>query len=123
MKHEYKNIISFVWSTNIERSLRFYTEILGFKKGFAADDWIELAIPGLRTGYIALNRWTLDKPIATNDFITLGVGSLEEFKRHLTASNVQLKGDTTEFYEEGIKMLKFYDPDGNTRTAAEIEPI
>ena len=123
MKHEYKNIISFVWSTNIERSLRFYTEILGFKKGFAADDWIELAIPGLRTGYIALNRWTLHKPLATNDFITLAGGSLEEFKRHLTASNVQLKGDTTEFYEEGIKMLKFYDPDGNTLTAAEVEPI
>jgi catechol 2,3-dioxygenase-like lactoylglutathione lyase family enzyme len=123
MKHEYKNIISFVWSTNIERSLRFYTEILGFNKGFASDDWIELAIPGLRTGYLALNRWTLDKPIAKNDFITLGVEDLDAFKKHLTASSVQFKGDTTEFYEEGIKMLKFYDPDGNTLTAAEVEPI
>lgn len=123
MKHEYKNIISFVWSTNIQRSLRFYTEILGFKKGFASDDWIELSIPGLHTGYLALNRWTLDKPIATNDFVTLGVDNLDEFIKHLQAGNVQFKGSTTEFYEEGIKMIKFFDPDGNTLTASEVESI
>ncbi len=123
MKHQYKNIISFVWSTNIERSFKFYTEILGFKKGYGSDDWIELSIPGLHTGYLALNRWSLDKPIATNDFVTLGVDNLEEFKKHLIAHNVQLKGDTREFYEEGIKMLKFFDPDGNTLTASEVESI
>jgi len=123
MKHQYRNIISFVWSTDLNRSLRFYTEILGFQRGFSSDDWIELAIPGLHTGYLALNHWALDKPLPTNNFVTLGVDNIDELKKHLTANNVQMKGDLTEFYEEGIKMLKFFDPDGNTITVAEVESI
>ena len=123
MKHCYRNIISFVWSSDFNRSLRFYTEILGFQRGFYTEDWIELAIPGLHTGYLALNRWALDKALPTNNFVTLGVDDIESFKMHLVANNVQMKGDITEFYEEGIKMLKFFDPDGNTLTAAEVEEI
>ena len=123
MKHQYRNIISFVWASNVDRSIKFYTEILGFQRGGGSDDWIELAIPGLHTGYLALNNWALDKPLPTNNFVTLGVDNVEEFKKHLVTNNVQLKGDVTEFYEEGIKMIKFFDPDGNTLTAAEVEKI
>ncbi len=121
MKQQYKNIITFVWSSDFEKSLEFYTGILGFRQGLSSDNWIELAVPGLNSVYFALNRWTLDTPVPANDFITLGVEDLDKFRKFLAGKDVKLKSET-EFYEEGIKMLKFFDPDGNTITAAEVTP-
>ncbi len=103
----------------MERSQRFYIDILGFQQGSTSDSWIELAVPGLHTVYFALNKWTLDSPAPQNNFLTLGVGNIDEFRKHLTGAGVKLKGES-EFYEEGIKLLKFLDPDGNTITAAEV---
>lgn len=117
---QYKNIITFVWSKDMEKSLSFYTEILGFQQGATSDNWIELAVPGMHSAYFALNKWTREEPVPVNNFITLGVENLDNFKKHLIAENVKMKGET-EFYEEGVRLLKFLDPDGNTITAAEVE--
>ena len=118
---KYKNIISFVWSTNMEKSLRFYRDILGLHNVFESQGWIELAVPGLDTGYVALNRWAKTEPPPKNEFITLGVEDLESFKTHLLSNDVELRGDIMQFYEEGVRMLKFFDPDKNIITAAEIQ--
>jgi catechol 2,3-dioxygenase-like lactoylglutathione lyase family enzyme len=121
MDQTYNNIISFVWSKNIKRALRFYEEILGCKKAYESQGWIELSIPGLKTGYIAVNRWAKKEDPPVNQFITLGVNNLDDFKSYLLSKDVEMYKDTFEFYEEGIKMFKFYDPDGNILTAAEVE--
>ncbi len=121
MELKYRNIISFVWSKDIGRSLTFYTVILGCRVVFQSQNWVELAVPGLSTGYLAINLDSSDQPIRKNEFITLGVDNLDLFTAHLAASKVKLKGEVMEFYEEGIRMLKFYDPDDNIITAAEVE--
>lgn len=121
MDQTYNNIISFVWSKNIKRALQFYEEILGCKKAYESQGWIELSIPGLKTGYIAVNRWAKKEDPPVNQFITLGVNNLDDFKSYLLSKDVEMYKDTFEFYEEGIKMFKFYDPDGNILTAAEVE--
>ena len=115
----YRNIISFVWTKNIDSSKKFYTEVLGCKVAFESQNWVELSVPGLKTGYLALNLDTTDKPCRTNEFITLGVDNLDQFAAHLKEHKVKVRGDVMEFYEEGIRMLKFYDPDENIITAAE----
>ena len=121
MERTYKNIISFVWSKNIDRSIRFYTQVLGFTVAFQSQNWIELAVPGVSNGYLAVNLDTTDKPCRTNEYITLGVENLDDFGEHLKKQDVKFRGEGMEFYEEGIRMLKFYDPDGNIITAAETE--
>lgn len=117
----YKNIISFVWTKDVDRALHFYCDILGFTKAFESEGWIELSIPGLKTGYMALNRWVKNEPPPKNSFVTFGVDDLPSFKEHLVAHNVEFRGDVTHFFDEGMMMLKFYDPDGNVLTAAEVE--
>ena len=119
MELKYRNIISFVWSKNIERSTKFYTEVLGCIVVFESQNWVELSVPGLTTGYLAINLDTTNKPLRTNEFITLGVEDLDRFTAHLEEHKVKVRGDVMEFYEEGIRMLKFYDPDENIITAAE----
>jgi catechol 2,3-dioxygenase-like lactoylglutathione lyase family enzyme len=121
MNQTYNNIISFVWSKDVKKSLQFYEEILGFKKAYESQGWIELSIPGLKTGYIAINRWAKKENPPVNQFITLGVDDLAGFKTYLEGKKVEMYKETFEFYEEGIKMFKFYDPDGNILTAAEVE--
>jgi catechol 2,3-dioxygenase-like lactoylglutathione lyase family enzyme len=121
MELEYKNIISFVWSKNIDASVRFYCDILGFKKAYESGGWVEMSIPGLGTGYMALNLWSRSEELPKNQFITLGVDNLEKLLAHLKANGVEVRDDLIEFYDEGIRMMKFFDPDGNTITAAEIQ--
>ena len=116
----YKNTISFVWVNDMERAKDFYTKVLGFTEAFGSRGWIELAIPGVHNGYVALNQWGRDEPAPKNQFITLGVQDLREFINRLKGHNVEFKGDITDFYEEGIRMIKFFDLDENVITAAEV---
>jgi catechol 2,3-dioxygenase-like lactoylglutathione lyase family enzyme len=120
MQATYKNIISFLWTTDTARSLAFYTNVLGLRKVFEADGWVELAIPGTSNAYLALNRWTQDDRAPRNDFLTFGVEGLDTFKRALEDAGVRLKGGIIELEEQGLRMLKFYDPEGNVITLAEV---
>lgn len=57
MKQIYKNILTFVWTSNIEKSKTFYTDVLGLNVIFESDGWVELSIPGTQNAFLALNRW------------------------------------------------------------------
>lgn len=120
MQPTYKNIISFVWSSDLARALAFYSNVLGLKKVFESDGWVELSIPGTRNAFLAINRWTQDDRAPRNDFLTLGVDDLDAFKDALEAASVRLKGGIIEMEEPGLRMLKFYDPEGNVITLAEV---
>ena len=120
MTPNYKNIISFVWAERYDKALAFYTNVLGFKKVFESDGWAELAVPGTKNAYLAVNRWNRDGRPPSNDFVTLGVEGMNDYKELLLAKDVRIKDDI-ELAEQGLRMLKFLDPEGNTITLAEVQ--
>ncbi len=121
MRSHYKNMITFVWVRDLERALAFYNGVLGLDRVFEADGWCEIALPGTRNAFLALNRWTRQGDPPLNTFITFGVDALDDFREHLRAHGVETKGDMVELHEHGLRMLKLYDPDGNVLTLAEVE--
>ena len=88
-----------------------------------SEGWAEFIVPGLKDSYVALNRWALDTPQPKNEFLTLRVLDLGEFKSYLESKNVRTRGEVDEFLDEnqGLRMFKFYDSEGNTLTAAQID--
>ena len=123
MKPQYDHAISFMWVKNWDRAVHFYGDILGLTKAYESEGWAEFSVPGTRDSYIALNRWAKDEPHPTNHFITLRLKNLDEFRTYLKEKNVFLRGDVQEFLDEnqGLRMFKFEDPEGNVLTAASIE--
>lgn len=121
MKQKYKNILTFVWTSNMEKTRAFYTGVLGFSVIFESEGWIELSIPGTQNAFMALNRWVKKDRHPLNEYITLSVGNINDFKETLASKLVPLKGDIREFPEQGLRILKFFDPAGNVLTAAEVE--
>lgn len=121
MRSHYQNMITFVWVRDLQRALSFYQGVLGMDRVFEAAGWCELALPGTRNAFLALNHWTRDGEPPHNGFVTFGVDALDDFREHLRKSGVELKGDVIELHEHGLRMLKFYDPDGNVLTLAEVE--
>ncbi len=121
MQPRYKNIIAFLWAEDFAKAITFYTDVLGLKKVYESDGWCELSIPGTRNAYLAVNRWTRDGKAPRNDFVTFGIEGIEDFQGHLVANNVRFKGEMIELDQQGLKMLKFYDPEGNVITLAEVQ--
>lgn len=120
MNMNYKHAIVFIWSRDIRKTLSFYENILGFKKAFESDGWIEMAVPGVTNAYIAINEWKKQGTYPVNEFLTFGVEDLKAFKARLVAKEVSLYGDVVEFAEQDMKMLKFYDHDKNIITVSEV---
>lgn len=121
MKENYQHLITFVWVGDLKRAKDFYTNTLGLTVIFESQGWVELSIPGIPKACLALNQWGKSPKIPTNEFITLGVENLKEFHAKLTKDDVHFKGDLLDFPEEGLKMFKFFDPDGNVLTAAQAD--
>ncbi|MDD5306560.1 MAG: VOC family protein [Deltaproteobacteria bacterium] len=123
MKATYKGMLAFVWVTDMEKALRFYLDVLGFSRVYENAGWIELAAPGIKTAYLALNRWGQRTKPPKNEFVTLRVDDLEAFHVHLIEHGVRMKGGIEEYVDEGqgMRMFKFYDPDDNILTASAVE--
>jgi len=123
MKPQYDHAISFIWVKDWDKTLHFYTEVLGMTKVYDSEGWAELSVPGVKDSYIALNRWVRNEGQPKNEFITLRMKNLDEFRKYLKSKNVYLAGDMMEFLDEGqgLRMFKFEDPEGNVLTAAQID--
>lgn len=121
MEMKYTHAISFLWVKDWQRAIDFYKDVLGLKKVYESDGWAEFSIPGIKDTYIALNKWGQEGNPPTDTFITLGVNDLSQFKGQLESKSVKLKGDIVTFEGEnqGMRMLKFFDSEGNVLTAAE----
>ncbi len=120
MQPRYKNIISFLWAEDFAKTIAFYTDVLGLEKVYESDGWAELSIPGTRNAYLGVNRWTRDGKAPRNEFVTLGVEGIEEYQELLVSKNVRFEGELIELDQQGLKMLKFYDPESNVITLAEV---
>ena len=121
MKPVYKNVISFLWVKNTKAALEFYADILGCKIVFESDGWAELSVPGAPNTFFALNKWAGEGDHPYNNFLTLGIDNIDEFRKFLESHRVHLVGETREFADQGMRMFKFKDPDGNTLTVSEVE--
>lgn len=123
MKTNYKNLITFVWVRDLERSVKFYADVLGCTRAYESEGWLELSVPGVKNSYLALNLWTSDDELPKNGFVTFGVDDLDAYRDHLIAAKVHMHGEIKLFMDEGqgMRMFKFTDPDGNILTASSIE--
>jgi catechol 2,3-dioxygenase-like lactoylglutathione lyase family enzyme len=121
MKPVYKNVISFLWVKNTKVSLEFYADILGCKIVYESDGWAELSVPGAPNTFFALNQWANEGEHPCNNFMTLGIDDIVGFKKFLESHHVNITGEIREFPEQGMRMFKFQDPDGNILTVSEVE--
>jgi catechol 2,3-dioxygenase-like lactoylglutathione lyase family enzyme len=123
MKPSYDHALSFLWVKDWDRAQRFYLEVLGFRKEYESEGWLELAVPGVKDSFVALNRFSAGGDLPRNEFITLRVPDLDAFRAYLTGRGVTFKGEIKEFRDEnqGMRMFKFLDPDGNVLTASQID--
>lgn len=104
--------------TDLDRSIAWYQTVLGFSLLYRVDDigWCELstAVPGVNVG-LSQNQTVSHGGGATNVW---GVKDIVAAKQHLDAHGVKRDGDI-QHIPNLVKLLTFYDPDGNAMMLAE----
>ncbi len=98
--------------TDIDRSIAWYQDVLGFKLLYKMDDmgWCELAteIPGVNVG---LQR-SESPSLMGSSTLTFGVKDIEVARSRVAAKGGRLEGPTEEVAGM-VKLARFLDPDGN----------
>lgn len=104
--------------TDLDRSIAWYQSILGFSLLYRADDigWCELStgVPGVNVG-LSQNESVSQGGGATNVW---GVKDIVAAKQHLDEHNVRQDGDI-QHIPGLVKLITFYDPDGNAMMLSE----
>jgi predicted enzyme related to lactoylglutathione lyase len=104
--------------TNLDAASDWYQKVLGFTFLYRVDEigWCELAtgVPGVNVG-LSQNESVAQGGGATNVF---GVKDIAAAKAHLDAHGVRQDGDI-QHVEGMVKLITFYDPDGNAMMLSE----
>ncbi|MBL8341472.1 MAG: VOC family protein [Rubrivivax sp.] len=104
--------------TNLDASIDWYRKVLGFELLYRVDKigWCELstAVPGVSVG-LSQNEKVAQGGGATNVW---GVKDIDEAKAHLDTLGVKQDGGI-QHIPEMVKLLTFYDPDGNAMMFAQ----
>jgi catechol 2,3-dioxygenase-like lactoylglutathione lyase family enzyme len=104
--------------TDLDRSIEWYQNILGFTLLYRVDEiaWCELStgVPGVNVG-LSQNQEVKQGGGATNVW---GVADILAAKAHLDAHGVRQDGDI-QHIPDMVKLLTFYDPDGNAMMLSE----
>lgn len=104
--------------TNLDRSIAWYEKVLGFKLLHRVDEigWCELStsVPGVLVG-LSQNEHVATGGNATNVW---SVEDITQAKAHLDRHGVKQDGEIQEV-PEIVKLLTFYDPDGNVMMFAQ----
>jgi predicted enzyme related to lactoylglutathione lyase len=104
--------------TNLDRAIDWYQSVLGFTLMYRVDEigWCELstAIPGVSVG-LSQNESVAQGGGATNVW---GVADILTAKAHLDAHGVRQDGEI-QHIPGLVKLLTFYDPDGNAMMLSE----
>lgn len=98
--------------TDLERSKKWYQEVLGFKFLYQVDEigWCELATPVARVN-VGLSQ--VEKAGGEgNAILTFGVKDVDVTRSKLEAKDVRFDG-ATQTIEGMVKLATFYDPDEN----------
>ena len=103
---------------DLDRSIAWYQDVLGFKLLYRADEigWCELStdVPGVNVG-LSQNEHVPQGGGATNVW---GVADIDAAKAHLDVKGVRQDGDI-QHVPEMVKLITFYDPDGNAMMLSE----
>jgi len=98
--------------SNLQTSINWYEEILGFKLQYRMDDigWCELSspVPDVNVGLSVV-----EKPNPGGATPTFGVNDINAAKTALEAKGVRIDGDVVTI-EKMVSLLTFYDPDDNS---------
>ena len=111
-----------VYVTNMDRSVRFYTETLGLKLAYRfGDHWASVKLgKGLTIG---LHPTTVAAPAGSNKSgMSIGLeltGSIEEAMKALESRGVRFHGVADE--GKAGKFAHFEDPDGNSLYLAQLD--
>ena len=96
--------------TNLKRSIRFYSEVLGLKQGNTiGEEWAEIDAPNLRIGLHPTQEKLNTSLIKNSMSIGLRVDDLDAAMEVLKNRGVTF---LPLFQDQGAKIAPFYDPDG-----------
>ena len=98
--------------TDLERSIGWYRDVLGFELLYTADDiaWCELRTPVARVNVGLSER--REAGGAGGSTLTFGVTDLEAAKAELDRHGARQDGDIVEI-PGLVRLLTFFDPDDN----------
>jgi catechol 2,3-dioxygenase-like lactoylglutathione lyase family enzyme len=104
--------------TDLDQSIEWYGRVLGFTLLYRVDEisWCELStgVPGVNVG-LSQNQDVKKGGGATNVW---GVTDIVAAKAHLDSHSVIQDGDI-QHIPDMVKLLTFYDPDGNAMMLSE----
>ena len=97
---------------DLDTSIGWYSEVLGFELLYRVDDigWCELQ-SSVEKVNVGLSQVEEPKPGGATP--TFGVSDIEAAQKSLSASGANIEGDVIT-YPGMVKLLNFYDPDGNS---------
>ncbi len=113
------NKIAYLWvpTTDMNRAVEFYKNLLGFKLLFKREDWSEFNIGGQR---LALCKVDSLHPSRTSPGISFTAQPIEQVMQSLRAKGVTFI-EELQVYPYG-KLVHFQDPDGNVLGLYEPPP-
>jgi catechol 2,3-dioxygenase-like lactoylglutathione lyase family enzyme len=115
-EYESKNLTISVNVSDLQRSIDWYRDVLGFDVEYRMDEigWCELKTP---FGAVNIGLSQTEEQRAGGTVPTFGVKDIDAARRHLETRDVK----TDEIFDvQGmVKLMGFYDPDGNPWMLAE----
>jgi len=103
--------------SDMNASIRWYTEVLGFELLYRLDDigWAEMktSVPGVHVGVSQVERVNPGGPTPT-----FGVSDIDSARATLDSLGVRFDGDTM-VIPGLVKLATFFDPDGNSLMLSE----
>jgi catechol 2,3-dioxygenase-like lactoylglutathione lyase family enzyme len=113
-----QNLVISVGVSDLERSIEWYREMLGFQVIYKLDDygWCEVASPMTN---VSVGLGQVEEPKVEGPTPTFGVKDIEAARAYLESNGVRFDGET---YQVGdmVKLTTFYDPDGNSYMLAQV---
>lgn len=102
--------IAYIWvsTTNMQRAVEFYADVLGFKLLFKREDWSEFEIGGQR---LALCKVNVLHPNRTSPGVSFIAQPIEQVMDTLSSQGVTFT-EELQVYPYG-KIVHFQDLDGN----------
>jgi predicted enzyme related to lactoylglutathione lyase len=113
-----QNCVISVNVSNLERSLEWYREALGFTEIYRMDEygWAEVAtaIKGVSIGLGQTEEIKIGGTVPT-----FGVEDIHAAKAHIESKGGTFEGEPYDIASE-VKLVTFYDPDGNPFMLAQV---